>query len=316
MSLERSPTPAAPILESPIKQQTRPGIKWNDSVVGFLEKPQLWIDALQGNFVPAQTQIASAFMAIVQTGAKVEIQLDEAGIAWYRNMQPGRCQEDYDANMSVLPGLLLVKSLSDGIIRIHEYDSYHIQPTRESSTGRTADNHGRHLPPLIVLNNDEIAVLRCSLSPNTRPLVVWPATMLPGGGHSKSDLAEIAGRLLKVTTLGLDAETIADFLEANRQPWPITPDLVFDEHMVCLSSEELAEMKSSRDNWWERFREQHPGVTELVEFSRVGFNRNRTQALLYAGSRMNWNAGQGGYHVLAKSETGWSRVASELAWVS
>lgn len=54
-------------------------------------------------------------------------------------------------------------------------------------------------------------------------------------------------------------------------------------------------MKFNRDTWWEYFHLQHPGAFELVEFSRVGFNKDRTQALVYTGSCMNWHAGGGGY---------------------
>jgi hypothetical protein len=163
--------------------------------------------------------------------------------------------------------------------------------------------------------NDEIAVLRSCLLGTPQPPVVWPTTTLPGGLHTDADLARIDS-FLEQELPGLERETLADFLEANRKPCPVAPDLTLDGQVVCINAEEMQDLLSGRGDCWERYRARHPGRIGLIEFSRVGFNRNRTQALLYTGSRMHWKAGEGGYHLLTKSAKGWSKVAGALAWVS
>ena len=79
----------------------------------------------------------------------------------------------------------------------------------------------------------------------------------------------------------LDEETLADFLAKNREQYPVEPDLNPGGRLVCLRDEEFEHIFRDMDGW-ARFRLEFPESDGTLRFSRVGLDRNVTQAMLYA----------------------------------
>ena len=75
---------------------------------------------MKGTWAPAGTPATDAFLAALQSDSPVVISFDWTGIGWWQDQQPGRSQEDYDANRFAFPGILQVASLRDGVLRIFE----------------------------------------------------------------------------------------------------------------------------------------------------------------------------------------------------
>ena len=89
---------------------------------------------------------------------------------------------------------------------------------------------------------------------------------------------------------GLDEETLGDFLQKNREQHPIEPDLNPGGRLVCVGEEEFEQIFRDQDGW-ARFRREFPGSNGTLRFSRVGLDRDLTQAMLYAGQQLDWNIG-------------------------
>lgn len=114
---------------------------------------------------------------------------------------------------------------------------------------------------------------------------------------------------------GLGAETLGDFLAKNREQHPVEPDLNPEGRLICLSDEEFRHVFRDREGW-ERFRQTFPESDGTLRFSRVGLNRDVTQAMLYAGQQFDWHIGSGGYWLFSKSDGVWTEVGRLGTWIS
>ena len=67
---------------------------------------------------------------------------------------------------------------------------------------------------------------------------------------------------------------------------------------------------------WKVFRERYPAAFGVISFSGVGFNEQKTQALVEVGVQADWLAGHGGLALLSRDGAEWT-IGSELTlWVS
>jgi len=114
---------------------------------------------------------------------------------------------------------------------------------------------------------------------------------------------------------GLDEETLADFFAKNREQHPVEPDLNPEGRLTCLSDEGFRNIFRDREGW-ERFRQAFPESDGTLRFSRVGLNRDVTQAMLYAGQQFDWSVGSGGFWLFSKSGGAWTESGRLGTWIS
>ena len=114
---------------------------------------------------------------------------------------------------------------------------------------------------------------------------------------------------------GLDEETLADFVAKNRERHPVAPDFDPEGRLVCLDDGQFHHLFRDSEGW-ERFRRAFPGSDGTLRFSRVGLDRDATQALIYAGQQFDWNVGSGGYRLFSKDDGSWTERGRVGVWIS
>ena len=114
---------------------------------------------------------------------------------------------------------------------------------------------------------------------------------------------------------GLGEETLADFLAKNRERHPVEPDFDPEGRLVCLDDEAFHHVFRDREGW-ERFRREFPHSDGTLRFSRVGFDRDVTQGMLYAGQQFDWNLGSGGFWLFSKLDGEWIEAGRVGNWIS
>jgi hypothetical protein len=114
---------------------------------------------------------------------------------------------------------------------------------------------------------------------------------------------------------GLDEETLNDFLAKNRERHFIEPDLNPISRLVCVGDAEFEHIFRDGDGW-ARFRRAFPGSDGTLRFSRVGFDRDVTQGMLYAGQQFDWNLGSGGFWLFSKLDGEWIEAGIVGNWIS
>jgi hypothetical protein len=67
---------------------------------------------------------------------------------------------------------------------------------------------------------------------------------------------------------------------------------------------------------WRKFMSRHANTPGIIIVSRIGFNRQRDQAVVYSGMSCGLLCGQGEFTWLTKHNGVWSVEASNVVWIS
>ena len=112
----------------------------------------------------------------------------------------------------------------------------------------------------------------------------------------------------------LSQETIEDYRIKNNESHQLKDNFSLKVKHVLVQREELEQfLKEGR---WEEFYKKYPDSRGFISFSRVGFNREMNEALVYFEHWCGGLCGSGIYLQLKKEDEGWRVFKVERAWIS
>ncbi len=130
-------------------------------------------------------------------------------------------------------------------------------------------------------------------------------------GNSNTTLQYVAKHLPRDS---VSWETLNDFQAKNKQPQLLKPLFKIELKYVFLSKEEQGELFQT-DNDWTAFLIKYP-KQRLITLSRIGFNHEMNQAIVYIGSQSGPKSGSGFYVLLTKKDGIWSIYRKVEVWIS
>lgn len=117
---------------------------------------------------------------------------------------------------------------------------------------------------------------------------------LPGGGQRVTD----------------------DFRDSNQRPVELRRNFNLGVEYKLISHDELKTIPEERMRL-EGYRAKYPDSYGVISLSRVGFNEDKTQALLYISQiSCGSGCGEGICMLLAKENSAWKVMAERLSWIS
>ena len=96
--------------------------------------------------------------------------------------------------------------------------------------------------------------------------------------------------------------------------YPLNSHIKFKLPHVLISDAEIGRL--FRKGEWEDFCARYPTSRGIVRLSRVGFNKNKTQALLYFAGQYAPAAGEGYLILLGKTSSEWKIITQVTVWIS
>ncbi len=114
----------------------------------------------------------------------------------------------------------------------------------------------------------------------------------------------------------LDQTMAKRFKQLNRQPELLEPRFLTRVPVTLITKQDLDDIFRDGVNGWRIFYDRYPNSQGVMEFSRVGFNVGRTQALVYVGNQVGPLAGEGVYLMLVKENGVWIPGKQVSAWIS
>lgn len=131
------------------------------------------------------------------------------------------------------------------------------------------------------------------------------------------DLMGIDTKALLKELSPLRQEAISDFESKNKQPCRLTNEFNLKVKVILISKREIEEISENRiRDGWEVFHQKYPTAGAILTLSRVGFNEDGTQALIYVAYACGGLCGQGQYILLTKREAGWKVEKRLGTWIS
>ena len=129
----------------------------------------------------------------------------------------------------------------------------------------------------------------------------------------------------RIELKGLEAVTAEDFISRNQHlshleqkldlPLPYTLLTKSESNQIWNRADQQT-MRHQPMDGWKVFHERYPRSGGVVSFSAVGFNENRTQALVEMGIRGDWLMGRGEMILMSRGESGWKICQTMRLWVS
>ena len=110
---------------------------------------------------------------------------------------------------------------------------------------------------------------------------------------------------------------IADYVKLNEKTWLLQPKLSFTIPYQFLETSKIDSFASNAG--WTEFYRQYPESGGIVEFSAVGFNADKTIAVVYMGRLCGPLCGSGIFHVMEKRNGKWKEIewkGDSCAWVA
>jgi hypothetical protein len=121
--------------------------------------------------------------------------------------------------------------------------------------------------------------------------------------------AVYAAEALTVTDNLLD-----DFRAKNQEVYHFENNFDLDAPVILLNREEICQILEGAD--WDNFHSQYPHSGGLKEFSRVAFNAEQTEALVYIGNTAWALMGWGQFVLLTKDGEKWVVIGRHITWIS
>ena len=116
----------------------------------------------------------------------------------------------------------------------------------------------------------------------------------------EEDLAEFQ------ENIPLAPELVASFRERNQQPYPLEPVLDLRLEYQLLTQEQVDELRPQDEaSEWKLFYEKYPHAVGFIYLSRVGFNTDLSQALVYFGWYRYEQPILGGYYLMSRKDGRW-----------
>ena len=125
-----------------------------------------------------------------------------------------------------------------------------------------------------------------------------------------NEVLEWVGQKMPLT----ERETLDNFQLRNAKSHPLGDYFNLTVEVVLVSIEETREM-FQKGNGWEEFYVTYPFSQGIMILSRVGFNTEMNQALLYVGNATDDNIGAGYYILFTKENDVWTLQSWARSWI-
>jgi hypothetical protein len=159
------------------------------------------------------------------------------------------------------------------------------------------------------ITNEEYAVYMAVLGADNKDFVVENESRMDGL-YSKEIEDEIKN-YLKISFKEIKPETLEDFEQKNKESFPIEKKFPTKANYTLLNKKDWGETLN-----WDNFQKKIPNSVGLYIFSRVGFSKEGTQALVFVASYCGELCGKGNYYFLKKENGEWKIVSELNRWVS
>jgi hypothetical protein len=115
----------------------------------------------------------------------------------------------------------------------------------------------------------------------------------------------------------LARETALDFFTKNQTSWTLRNEFNLKAEIVLITTYETKKFfKGDIEEGWKLFHTTYPRAGSIDTLSRVGFNKEKTQALIYYTYVCGGLCGQGQYILLTRKDDKWTIEKESGTWIS
>jgi hypothetical protein len=104
-------------------------------------------------------------------------------------------------------------------------------------------------------------------------------------------------------------DAILDFDHLENQSWLLQRKFEIAKPYILVSSATINQLFRQLPGSWDSFYKRYPDSGGYLTVSLVGFNKGKTQAIVYTGSSCGGLCGRWGFHLLEKVQGKWKEAS-------
>ena len=120
--------------------------------------------------------------------------------------------------------------------------------------------------------------------------------------------APVVGACLDAETVKQFKVAISDYERSRTKPWLLNRHFQIEKPYEIVNKQTLALLRGHGLDRWDDYYDRYPQSGGWVFLSPIGFNKTKTQAIVYTGSICGGLCGRSGFHVLEKVHGQWKEV--------
>lgn len=114
----------------------------------------------------------------------------------------------------------------------------------------------------------------------------------------------------------ISQQIIGDYKTKNKETQQLKDAFDLKAKHVLIRKDEMEQIFKKGPQGWDEFYKRYPDSGGYIGFSRVGFNPDINQALVYVENGCGGLCGTGHYVLLSKNEGVWKVVNRHMSWIS
>lgn len=122
--------------------------------------------------------------------------------------------------------------------------------------------------------------------------------------------------LISQEVYSLTEDTIDDYQLKNEEKQKLENNFSVRSKIIFISEKEENQLFRKGQDGWAKFHKKYPKAKRMISFSRVGFNKEQTQALVNVSMGCGWLCGEGSFIILQKENGKWVIQQNIGLWVS
>lgn len=111
-------------------------------------------------------------------------------------------------------------------------------------------------------------------------------------------------------------ETFDDFVRKNKEVQKLKDNFKIELKRTLIKKDEIENIFKDRENGWEKFYKSFPDSGGYIGLSRVGFDKEKKQAIVYIEHYCHDLCATGHFLLLKKGKEGWEVVTGYMPWIS
>jgi hypothetical protein len=148
----------------------------------------------------------------------------------------------------------------------------------------------------------------------------YPSELLVIMQMTQTDVIDLASeetyKMVGESLQHLATETLLDFKARNDNSYPLKASMILGTRYLLFSEKDMQDLFQINQSGWDVFYNRYPEAPGIITLSRVGFNEQMDQALVYLGIQSHWLAGSGNFFLLNKIDGVWVIDQQVMTWVS
>jgi hypothetical protein len=119
---------------------------------------------------------------------------------------------------------------------------------------------------------------------------------------------EVQTSCLTIEAANKFKDAISDFDRLENKSWLLQRRFEIAKPYILVSSDTVRQVFRQLPGGWDNFYKRYPDSGGYLTLSPVGFNKDKTQAIVHTGSSCGGLCGRWGFHLLEKVQGKWKEV--------